>query len=184
MAVTAPSQDTAGAALDAQIATVQALVNAASSPAVLAQYILQLNQLQVAVVDHYMVTGWLNPATILATYGVPARDVVGLRMAARVTFLQNLLNAAPAPLAGNVNGYGGSGWVTVAQNYAGALYESQKALVDHLMDLPGGTSAATILATFTGTQTTPDGNTFNPQAPAGFQYKFNSVGFTDSWIDD
>jgi|HubBroStandDraft_1064217.scaffolds.fasta_scaffold956910_1 hypothetical protein len=44
------------------------------------------------------------------------------------------------------------------------------------MDVPSGTSAATILANLTGFQT----------APAGipFVYVFSSVGLTDEWIDD
>lgn len=173
MTVTAPAADTAGALLDAQIATVQALVNAtaASSP-VLPRYQQQLNALQVQAVDHYMVTGWLNAATILATYAAPGWDKPGQTLTARVAFLQNLTNNAPAPLPGNVQGYGGAGWVTVAQNYAAALYAAQVALVEHLMDVPGGTSAATMLANLTGVQSFP------------FEYTFTSVGFTDAAIDD
>jgi len=172
MAVTAPPADTAGAALDAQIATVQALVTANANPAVLAQNVLLLNQLQVEAVDHYMVTGWLNAATILATYSAPAWDRVGQALAQRVAFLTTLVANAPAPPPGNADGYGAAGWVTVAQNYSQALYAAQIALVEHLMDLPGGTSAATMLANLTGSQSFP------------YEYAFNSVGFTDAWIDD
>lgn len=177
MTVVAPTVDTAGAALDAQIATVQALVNATSpSAAVYPEYVQQLNQLQVAAVDHYMVTGWLNAATILQTYQPPSWDKVGQTIAARVTSLQNLFNNAPAMPPGNANGYGASGWTTIASAFAQALYAKQIELVEHIMDLPGGTSAATMLANLTGTQTAPAGITFN--------YKFNSVGFTDQWVDD
>lgn len=172
MTVTAPSQDTAGAALDAQIATVQALVSAARNPAVLAQHVALLNRLQVEAVGHYMVTGWLNAATVLATYSAPKADKDGQRIATRVAFLQNLFSNAPAPPPGNAFGYGGAGWVTVAQNYAAALYAKQIELVEHLMDVPGGTSAAAILATLTGFQSFP------------FEYSFTSVGFTDAAIDD
>lgn len=172
MAVIAPPQDLAGAALDAQIATVQALVTANRNP--LIEYQLQqlLNQLQVQAVDHYMVTGWLNAAAILVTYTAPAWDKVGGTLTARVAFLQNLVNNAPQPPAGNANGYGGAGWVTVAQNYQQQLYAAQISLVEHIMDVPGGTSAATMLANLTGVQSFP------------YEYVFNSVGFTDAWIDD
>lgn len=172
MAVVAPSQDTAGAALDAQIATVQALVTANVNPRIEYQLQQLLSQLQVSAVDHYMVTGWLNAATILMTYAAPAWDKSGAQLGARVAFLQNLLNNAPAPLPGNADGYGGGGWVTVAQNYAQALYAAQIALVEHIMDVPGGTSAATMLANLTGNQSFV------------FEYTFTSVGFTDAWIDD
>lgn len=173
MTVVAPSTDPAGAALDAQIATLVALTAAtpASSP-VLASYQQQLNTLQVEAVDHYMVTGWLNAATILLTYSAPLWDKPGQTIAKRVAFLQNLFNNAPAPLPGNANGYGSAGWVTVAQNYAIALYAKQIELVEHIMNVPGGTSAATMVANLTGFQSFP------------FEYVFNSVGFTDADIDD
>lgn len=173
MTVLAPPTDPAGALLDAQIAVLVALIAAtpASSP-VLASYQQQLNTLQVEAVDHYMVTGWLNAATILALYSAPSWDKPGQTIAKRVAFLQNLFNNAPAPLPGNANGYGSAGWVTVAQNYATALYAKQIELVEHIMNLPGGTSAATMLANLTGFQSFP------------FEYVFNSVGFTDAWIDD
>lgn len=176
MTVTAPSTDVYGAALDAQIATVQALVNANKNPLTLYQLQQQLNQLQVGAVDHYMVTGWLNAASILTTYSPPTWDKVGQALQTRVAFLQNLVNTAPAPPPGNANGYGGAGWVTVLQNYQQQLYAAQIALVERIMDVPGGTSAATMLATLTGVQTEPGGVPFN--------YVFNSVGFTDDWIDD
>lgn len=173
MAVTAPSQDTAGAALDAQIATVQALVNATSpSAGVYPQYVQQLNLLQVEAVDHYMVTGWLNAATILATYQPPAWDKVGQTLAARVSALQTLVNNAPPAPAGNADGYGAGGIVWILQNYQQQLYAAQIALVERIMDVPGGTSAATMLANLTGSQSFT------------FEYTFTSVGFTDTWIDD
>lgn len=172
MTVVAPPTDPAGAALDAQIAVVQALVTANKNPAVLALNQQLLNQLQTAAVDHYMVTGWLNAATILQTYSAPAWDKTGAQIGARVAFLQNLFNNAPAPLPGNANGYGSAGWVTVAQNYAIALYAKQIELVEHIMNTPGGTTAAAILAAMTGFQSFP------------FEYVFNSVGFTDAWLDD
>lgn len=171
MSVIAPPQDVPGAAIDAAIAVVQALVTANRNPAVLAQNQQLLNQLQVGAVDHYMVTGWLNAATILQTYQPPSWDRAGQALAARVTFLQNLFNNAPAMPPGNVDGYGGSGWVTIAQNYQQQLYAAQIALVEHIMDLPGGTSAATMLANLTGFQSFP------------FEYHFTSVGFTDEWLD-
>lgn len=171
MAVIAPPTDPAGAALDAQIATVQALVTAGKN--LLINYSLQqqLNQLQVSAVDRYMVTGWLNAAAILALYSAPAWDKTGQAIKTRVAFLQNLFNNAPAPPPGNAAGYGGAGWVTVAQNYAQALYAKQIQLVEHIMNVPGGTSAATILAGMTGVQSFP------------YAYTFTSVGFTDAWID-
>ncbi len=177
MTVIAPPPDTAGAALDAAIATAQALVNKTPQSSVLyPQYFAQLNQLQVQAVDHYMVTGWLNAAAILQMYSPQPGDAAGKLLAARVTFLQNLFNNAPPPPPGNVNGYGGSGWVTVAQNYQQQLYAAQIALVERIMSYPGGTSAATILANMTGAQTDPAG--------IPYQYVFNSVGFTDAWLDD
>lgn len=172
MTVTAPPLDKAGAALDAQIATVQALVNANKNPLTLYQLQQQLNMLQVEAVDHYMVTGWLNAATILQTFSAPSWDKVGKTLTARVAGLQVLVNNPPTPPPGNANGYGGSGWVTVAQNYQQQLYAAQIALVEHIMDLPGGTSAATMLSTLTGFQSFP------------FAYFFQSVGFTDMAIED
>lgn len=172
MAVTAPSQDTAGALLDAQIATLQALVLANGNPRVEYQLQQLLNQLQVKAVDHYMVTGWLNAATILVTYSAPAWDRAGQTLATRVAFLTTLAANAPTPPVGNVEGYGGGGWVTVAQNYQAQLYAAQIALVEHIMDVPGGTTAAAILANLSGFQS------------FSFEYSFTSVGFTDEWIDD
>lgn len=176
MAVTAPSTDPAGAAIDAQIAVLQALVMANANPRIEYNLQQQLNQAQVQAVDHYMVTGWLNAATILASYSAPSWDSVGQTITARVAYLQNLYNNAPAMPPGNANGYGDSGWTTLASAYAQLLYAKQIELVEHIMNVPGGTTAATILANMTGTQT----------APAGipYEYVFNSVGFTDAWIDD
>lgn len=171
MTVVAPPLDTAGAALDAQIAQLQALINANKNPLTLYQLQQQLSQLQQQAVDHYMVTGWLNAATILQTYQAPPWDKEGARIAARVSFLQALVNNPPTPPVGNANGYGGSGWVTVAQNYAQALYAKQIELVEHIMQLPGGTTAATMLASLTGFQSFP------------FAYSFHSVGFTDMDVE-
>jgi hypothetical protein len=177
MAVTAPSADTAGAAIDAQIAVLQALVNSTSaSAAVYPRYQLELNQWQVRAVMHYMVTGWVNAAAILALYSAPTWDAAGQALAARVQWLQNLYNNAPAMPPGNAGGYGGSGWTTIASAFAQMLYSKQMELVEHIMDLPGGTSAATILANMTGSQTAPAGITFD--------YTFESVGYDDAWIDD
>jgi hypothetical protein len=203
VAVVAPPQDTAGALLDAQIATVFALAYKMTAawtcdgPNVTCdnttftcdggpgsylldkyQYLQQLNMLQVQAVDHYMVTGWLNAASILALYSAPPWDVEGQKITTRVAFLQNLYNnAVTAGMpAGNANGYGSSGWTTIASAFAQQLYAKQIELVEHIMNLPGGTSAATILANMTGVQTAPAGITF--------EYAFNSVGFTDAWIDD
>jgi hypothetical protein len=176
MAVTAPTTDPAGAALDAQIAALQALVTANANPRVLYQLQQALNIAQVVAVEHYMVTGWLNAAAILAVYTPPAWDTHGQNVLTRVAFLQNLYNNAPAMPVGNANGYGSSGWTTIASAYAQMLYAKQIELVEWIMNLPGGTTAATMLANLTGAQT----------APAGipFEYVFNSVGFTDAWIDD
>jgi hypothetical protein len=173
MTVVAPPTDIYGAQIDAQIATVVALIatTPASSP-VMANYLQELNALQVSAVEHYMVTFWLWPATILATFQPLKNDKAGQALLTRVNFLQNLFNNAPAPPPGNVEGYGGSGWVTVAQNYAGQLYAAQVSLVERIMNCPGATSAATILATMTGFQQQP------------YEYVFNSTGFTDAWIDD
>lgn len=177
MAVTAPAIDKYGAAIDAQIAVLQALVNANANPLVQAQLELQLNQWQVEAVDHYMVTGWLNAGSnVLATYSAPSWDAVGQALTARVAFLQNLYNNAPAMPPGNAEGYGSAGWTTVAANYLQQLYAAQVSLVEHIMDLPGGTSAATMLANLTGVQTNPAG--------IPYQYVFNSVGFTDADVED
>lgn len=170
--VVPPPQDTGGAALNAQMLTVNLLVAAAGGSIVLPQLQDQLNRLQVQLVDHYMVTGWLNAATILASYQPPPNDKVGQSLVARVAFLQNLVNNAPAMPPGNANGYGGAGWTTLAVSYQQMLYAKQIQLVEHIMDVPGGTSAATILYNMTGFQSFP------------FEYSFNSVGFTDAWIDD
>lgn len=172
MTVTAPSTDSAGAALDAQIAVVQALVVANVNTVRLYGYQQQLNLLQVAAVDHYMVTGWLNAAVILATYQPPASDSVGRTIAARVAALQALVNNAPVMPPGNASGYGSSGWTTIAAAYQQLLYAKQIELVEHIMNTPGETTAATMLATLTGSQSSP------------FEYVFNSVGFTDAWTDD
>jgi hypothetical protein len=166
MTVLAPRPDTAGAALDAQIATVQALVTANANPVVLPRLQAFLNQLQVEAVDHYMVTGWLNAAVILAAYPAPAWDRLGQAIASRVADLQSFYNNAPAPLPGNANGYGSAGWVTVAQNYAQQLYQAQIQLVEHLMDI-GQPTAATMLANLTGSQSFT------------YEYAFTGVGFTE-----
>ena len=166
MAVTAPPADAPGAAIDAQIAVLQALVNANLKPMVLPQYVLALNQTQVEAVDHYMVTGWLNAATILQTYSIPQHDPVGTVLKNRVVFLQALVNSAPLPPAG------ADGWVTVLQNYQTQLYAAQISLVEHIMDVPGGTSAAVMLANLTGFQSFP------------FEYSFTSVGYTDEDVED
>lgn len=178
MAVVAPPADTSGAALDAQIATVQALVSANRNPLIEYQLQQQLNQLQVAAVEHYMVTGWLNAAAILALYTAPSADKSGQTITARVAaltaFYNNAVTAGMPP--GNANGYGDAGWTTIASAYAQQLYAKQIELVEHIMNLPAGTSAAVILSTMTGAQTAPAG--------IAFEYVFNSVGFTDAWIDD
>lgn len=171
MTVVAPSTDPAGAALDAQIATVQALVVANVNTVRLYAYQQQLNQLQVAAVDHYMVTGWLNAATILATYQPAAWDRPGQTIAARVAALQGLVNNPPVMPLGNANGYGSAGWTTIVAAYQQMLYAKQIELVEHLMNTPGDTSAATMLAALTGSQSFT------------FEYVFNSVGYTDAWID-
>lgn len=176
MTVVAPPVDPAGAALDAQIAVVQALVTANRNPAVEYQLQQQLDTLQVQAVDHYMVTGWLNAATILATFSAPTWDKAGVSLTGRVAFLQGLVNNPPTMPPGNADGYGDSGWTTIASAQQQMLYAKQIELVEHILALPGGTTAATVLSTLTGVQT----------APAGipYQYVFNSVGFTDAWIDD
>ncbi len=161
MTVVAPPLDAPGAALDAQIAIAQALVTANKNPLVLYQNQQLLNALQVEAVDHYMVTGWLNAATILATYKAPINDPVGAALTARVNALQTLTNNAPAMPAGN------NGWTSLAAEYAQLLYAAQISLVERIMDVPNGTRAATILAALTGFQSFP------------FEYVFNSVGYTD-----
>lgn len=179
MAVVAPITDPTGALIDWSIATLQALVSANKNPLVEYQLQQQLNALQVQAVNHYMVTGWVNAGSnVLATYSAPSWDKVGQTITARVAFLQNLYNVAlvtPMPV-GNANGYGSAGWTTIASAYAQALYAKQIELVEHLMSLPGGTSAAVMLANLTGVQTAPAG--------IAYEYVFNSVGFTDEWIDD
>jgi hypothetical protein len=169
MAVTAPPLDTAGAALDAQIAGVQALVNQTSpANAAYPAYVAQLNLLQVEAVEHYMATGWLNAAAILTVYKAPSTDgAFGGPLTQRVNFLE-------AFVFFQYNKQGG--WTPVVQNYEELLYAAQATLVRHIMDTPNGTRAATILATMTGTQTDP--------ANIPFEYSFNSVGFTDADEDD
>lgn len=162
MSVTAPPLDAGGAALDAQIATVQALVNANLNPLTLFQLQQYLNQLQVEAVDHYMVTGWLNAATILATYSAPPWDSIGQALAARVASLQNLVNNAPPVNPTN------PATANPIANYQIQLYQAQIQLVERIMDVPGGTSAATMLANFTGFQSFT------------FEYVFTSVGSTDT----
>lgn len=178
MTVIAPSTDPSGAALDAQIAAIQALVTANKNPSVEYQLQQALNLAQVAAVSYYMVTGWLNAATILLTFSAPAWDKAGQVITARIAALQTIYTKAVAAgmPVGNADGYGDSGWTTIAAAYAQTLYAKQIELVEHLMDLAGGTSAATILSTLTGSQTAPAGITY--------QYTFDSVGFTDAWIDD
>ena len=176
MTVTAPSLDAPGAALDAQIAAVQALITANANPAALAQLQQRLNRLQVQAVEHYMVTGWLNAGSnVLATYSAPAWDPIAQALAARVAALQSSYDNAPAMPTGNANGYGSSGWTTVKANYLQQLYQAQIQLVERLMDI-GQPTAATMLANLTGVQTAPAGITF--------QYSFMGVGFTDDWTED
>lgn len=161
--VVAPPQDAPGAALMASIiAAEQAAIAAesASSPTVPA-FLALINQLQVQAVDHFMVTGWLNAASILALYQPPAWDQVGQTLAARVAFLQNLVNITP-PAVGLPNNVG------FLANFQQQLYQAQIQLVEHIMDLPGGTSAMTILTTMTGFQSFP------------FEYVFTSIGSTDT----
>ena len=200
--VIAPPADTAGKLLDARIAAMSALVNKNANlsadlltfyadttyytadggtvlvQVILPQYVAQLNTLQVEAIDHYMVTGWVNAAAILAVYSAPSWDKTGQALTARVASLQALYNKAlitPMPL-GNANGYGSSGWTTLAASYLQTLYAAQIALVERIMDVPGGTTAATMLSTLTGVQTAPGGITY--------EYAFTGVGFTDAWIDD
>lgn len=176
MTVTAPSQDAPGAALDAQIAAVQALVTANTNPLVEAQLKAQLNQLQVEAVQHYMVTGWLNAgSSILSTYSAPSWDAIAQQLAARVAALQSSYDNAPAMPPGNANGYGSGGWTTIKANYLQQLYQAQMQLVGRLMDI-GQPTAATVLAALTGVQT----------APAGipFEYAFTGIGFTEDWTED
>jgi hypothetical protein len=178
VAVVAPVTDPQGALIDAQIAVYQALVTANRNPRVEYQLTQELNKWQVEAVDHYMVNGWLNAATILLTYSPPAWDVQGQKITARIAQLTTLYNNAVTTgmPVGNAFGYGSSGWTTIASAYAQQLYAKQIEQVEHIMGLPGGTSAATILANMTGFQTAPAGITF--------EYVFSSVGFTDEWIDD
>lgn len=166
MAVVAPSTDPPGAALMAQVAVAQSLVTANANPPVLYQNQQLLNMLQVEAVDHFMATGWLNAAYILQNYTPPAWDSTGQTILARVAFLQALVNNAPPPNPGAFD------FTSVAASYAVLLYAKQVELVEHIMNFPGGTPAATMLANLTGFQSFP------------FEYTFNSVGFTDEWIDD
>lgn len=178
MAVVAPTTDPQGALLDQSIATLQALVTANKNPAIEYQLQQQLNALQVAAVDHYMVTGWVNAAAILAVFTAPSWDKEGQKIKTRVASLTTIYNQALAAgmPAGNANGYGSSGWTTIAAAYAQQLYAKQIELVERIMNLPGGTSAATMLSTLTGAQTAPGGIVY--------EYVFTSVGFTDAWLDD
>lgn len=176
MTVTAPSVDAPGKAIDAAIATAQALVTANTNPLVQAQLEQELNRRQVAAVEHYMVTGWLSPGSnILAAYSAPAWDPIAQKLASRVAALQSSYDNAPAMPPGNANGYGSDGWTTVKANYLQQLYQAQIQLVERLMDI-GQPTAATMLANLTGVQT----------APAGipFEYAFVGVGFTNDWTED
>lgn len=177
MAVVAPPTDPQGALIDASIATLQALVTANKNPLIEYQLQQQLNSLQMQAVDHYMVTGWLNAAAILVAFSAPSWDKSGQTIAKRVAFLQGLYNTAlvtPMP-PGNSNGYGDSGWTTIAAARLQELYAKQIELVEHIMVVPGGTSAATMLSALTGVQTAPGG--------APYEYVFSSVGFTDEDIE-
>lgn len=171
MTVVAPPTDIPGQALDAQIATVQALVTANRNPLVEYLQIQQLHALQAQAVDHYMVTGWLNAATIIAAFPSPIWDLEGQRLTKRVAYLQTLVNNPPTPPPGNAAGYGSAGWTTVGAAYTQMLYAKQIELVEHTMNYPT-TTAAVMLSTLTGFQSFP------------FEYVFNSVGFTDAWLDD
>lgn len=165
MTVLAPPLDTAGAALDAQIAVVQALVTANKNPLVLYQNVQLLNSLQMQAVNHYMSTYWLAADVILASYSPPAWDKVGARLLTRIAGLQTLVNNAPLPnpLA--------SGWTDPANGYKILLYQTQTECVDYMMALPGGTTAATLLSAMTGSQSRP------------FDYVFSSVGFTSEALE-
>jgi hypothetical protein len=165
MTVTAPPLDTQGALLDAQIATVQALVTANANPAVLYQNQQLLNALQIQAVDHYMSTGWLNAGTILATYTAPVGDKTGAALLKLVTDAQTLVtNAPPAdPRA--------DGIVSPLEVYQQYLYQKQTELVDYIMTTPAGTRAATILANLTGFQSFP------------YDYVFSSIGFTSEALE-
>lgn len=165
MTVTAPPADIPGAALDAQIAVVQALVNANKNPLVLYQNQQLLNSLQMQAVDHYMTTGWLNAATILASYSPPAWDKVGARLLAYIASVQALVNNAPAP---NPLAFG---WVNPLLCYQQLLYQKQQECVDYMMALPGGTTAATLLSAMTGFQSFV------------FEYVYSSVGFTSEALE-
>lgn len=178
MTITAPPPDIAGAALDTDIATVQALITGglvsftADSTLITAdelltvdyfvaarndffQYSYQqlLNHLQVEAVDHYMVTGWCSADRILQTFAPPT-DPITQTLAARVADLAALVANAPAALPGNAAGYGSAGWTTVLQNYQQQLYAAQISLVERMMDVAAPT-AASILATMTGVQSFP-----------------------------
>lgn len=161
MAVVAPPLDAGGAALDAQIAVCQSIVNANRNLQTLYQATQLLGQLQVEAVDHYMVTGWLNAATILLSYSAPAWDKVGQILTARVASLQTLVNNAPAVNPSN------PATANPVVNYKVQLYQAQSQLVDRIIDVPGGTSAATILAAMTGFQSFT------------FEYVYSSVGSTE-----
>lgn len=165
MSVVAPPLDKDGAALDAQIAAVQAVVNANRNLLTLYQQQQYLSLLQTEAVDHYMVTGWLNAATILATYSAPSWDSAGQRLAARVAFLQNLVNTAPA------NNPTNPATANPLPNYQQQLYAAQISLVERIMDVPGGTSAATMLANLTGFQSFV------------FEYVYSSTGFTEQSLE-
>lgn len=173
--VVAPPPDNPGKLIDAQIVVLQNLsAKAANANAgtLYYDYQQQLDLVQRQAVDHYMVTGWLNPDVVLAMYQPPSWDKVGQALAARVAFLQNLVNNPPTMPPGNAYGYGSSGWTTILQNYQTALYAAKIALVERMMDVPGGTSAGLILASFNGSQSFP------------FAYSFQSVGFNFPTIDN
>lgn len=161
MAVVAPPLDKGGIELDAMIAVAQGIVNANQNLQTLYQATQLLGQLQVEAIDHYMTTGWLNAATILASYSPPAWDKVGKALTARVAFLQALVNAAPAVNPNNPP------TANPVVNYRIQLYQAQMELVNRIIDVPGGTSAATILAAMTGFQSFT------------FEYVFSSTGSTE-----
>lgn len=74
MTVQAPPTDPAGAALMAQIANVQSLVNSARNERVKSAQIQLLNSLQEQAVDHFMATYWLSADSILAAIPPPANN--------------------------------------------------------------------------------------------------------------
>ncbi len=159
MTVSAPTADSGGAAILANVAAVQTLVNAAANPAVQSLLLQQLNALQTQAVDHFMATYWVSADQILATIVPPTNS----RYGAYVTAQLAAISARAAQVATIVAaGLPAITMGNVAPQYSVAYpltrvpdtywYMLQVQLVDFCM-ANAIVTASQILSTMTGAQT-------------------------------